>query len=244
MNIKFRSKSRAILILLAFALLLPGSAAFASGTVTYEVTIENLSSGQPFSPPVAATHRAPYHIFRVGRQASPEIEAIAENGNQIPLFNVLESLARVTDAVNVGMPLTPNGTVVGGFTDTVTFEIEGRPRDRFSLATMLICTNDGITGLDGAALPAAGSVVYMLNGYDAGTEDNSEASADIVDPCSALGPLGLDGDPNGNENAAVDSRPHARIHLHPGIQGGSDLSAAAHGWVNPLARVTITRLSN
>jgi len=51
------------------------------------------------------------------------------------------------------MPLTPNGHEVGDFTDTLTFDITARPGDRLSLATMLICTNDGFTGLDAARLP-------------------------------------------------------------------------------------------
>ena len=58
------------------------------GKATYKVTIENLTSGQPFSPPVVATHRSNVRMFRVGRLASPELEAIAEDGNQIPMFDL------------------------------------------------------------------------------------------------------------------------------------------------------------
>ncbi len=36
------------------------------GKATYKVTIENLTTGQPFSPPVAATHRSNVRMFRVG----------------------------------------------------------------------------------------------------------------------------------------------------------------------------------
>jgi hypothetical protein len=31
--------------------------------------------------------------------------------------------------------------------------------------------------------------------------------------------------------------------MHAGIQGEGDLSVALHGWVNTVAKVTITRLS-
>jgi hypothetical protein len=66
---------------------------------------------------------------------------------------------------------------------------------------------------------------------------------DIVDPCSALGPVGLDGDPNGNENDAVNIDPQMRIRPHRGIQDNGDLTDA-HSWHGRIARVTVTRLYN
>jgi len=208
----------------------------------YRVTIENLSTGQPLSPPVAATHRGGIRMFRVGHLASPELEAIAEDGNEMPMFNLFNGSDKVTQAVDIARPLTPSGKVVGDFTDSVTFDIQARLGDRLSLATMLICTNDGFTGLDRVMLPHSGSVVYYASGYDAGTEDNTELSADIVDPCSGLGPAPLAGDPNGNEDAAVDTDPHQPIQHHPNIAGVGDLSVADHGWRDPAVKVTITRL--
>ena len=212
-----------------------------AATLTYKVTIENLAPTQPLSPPVLATHKQPVGMFSVGRIASPGLEAIAEDGNQVPMFMRLDGLRHVTDAVDVGVPLTPNGQTVMDFTDSVTVMIHGRPSDRLSMATMLICTNDGFTGLDHARLPLFGSRVYLTAGYDAGTEDNSELSMDIVDPCSALGPVTLDGDPNGNENEPVDTQPREPIRHHPGIAEIGDL-LAAHGWTDPVAKVTVTRV--
>src|SRR5262249_23734311 len=43
----------------------------------YRVTFVNLSGGQPFSPPVAATHQKSIRMFQVGRLASDELAAIA-----------------------------------------------------------------------------------------------------------------------------------------------------------------------
>ena len=100
------------------------------GKATYKVTIENLTSGQPFSPPVVATHRSNVRMFRVGRLASPELEAIAEDGNQIPMFDLFREASRVTEVVDIGRPLTPNGQVVGDFTDAVTLEIKADRHDR------------------------------------------------------------------------------------------------------------------
>lgn len=225
------------------------AAGFASGQATihkalkYEVTIENMAEGQPLSPPVAATHRKTASLFQVGSLASAEVEAIAENGDASGAAALLSSLGQTSAVVSVGVPLTPAGTAVGDFTDSVTFEIWARPGDRLSLATMLICSNDGITGLDRGQLPYHGSTTTYLNAYDAGTEDNTELSADIVDPCSALGPHPLNDDPNGNENDAVDSNPHMAIAHHPGVAGDGDLTSA-HSWDGAVAKVTITRISD
>lgn len=211
--------------------------------IRYEVTIENLTPGQPFSPPVVATHRRSANLFRMGHQASPEIEAIAEDGDASSAAALLRSLTQTSDVVSLGVPLTPHGSDAGGFSDTVTFDILARPGDRLSLATMLICTNDGFAGLDRAKLPRHGSNSFYAKGYDAGTEMNTELSQDIVDPCSGIGPIPLNGDPNGNEDALVDSDPHMPIRRHAGIQGSGDLTAA-HDWDGPAAKVTVTRIDN
>jgi len=208
----------------------------------YSVTIQNLVGGQPMSPPVAATHHRRINMFKVGEPASPELEAIAEDGNQIPMFDLLEGARRVTQVVDIGMPLTPSDSVAGGFSDAATFSIRAHGRDRFSLATMLICTNDGFTGLDRGWLPRHGSRVFLAEGYDAGTENNSEESTDIVDPCSGIGPMPLPGDPNGNENDAVATDPADVIRHHPNITGSGDLTAMDHGWDDPVLKITVTVL--
>lgn len=219
-------------------------AAFAAGPSEshYRVTLMNLTDGQPFSPPVAATHRKAIHMFQVGRLASDELEFIAEDGNEVPMFERFSASDRVTQAVDVGRPLTPRGKVVGSFTDSATFEIAAAPGDRFSIATMLICTNDGFLGLDAVKLPKEGSRTLFLNGYDAGTEQNTEESVDLVDPCSLLGPTPLPGDPDGNRDAEVDTAPAELIRHHPNIEGVGELSVAQHGWSDPVAVVTIERI--
>jgi hypothetical protein len=209
----------------------------------YRVTLVNLTGGQPFSPPVAATHQKAIRMFEVGRLASDELAAIAQDGNEAPMAGLFGGSSKATQVVDVGRPLTPSGKTVGSFTDTVSFEIAAAPGDKFSIATMLICTNDGFTGLDAVKLPKSGSQTFYTDGYDAGREQNTERSVDIVDPCSALGPVPLAGDPNGNEDAAVATTPAQPIQLHPGITGVGDLSVALHGWTDPVARVTIERIS-
>jgi len=241
----------AILALLGFAVVATGGTALADQNddhdrvATFRVTLQNLTRGQPFSPPAAATHDEDIHMFRVGTLATDELAAIAQDGNEAPmvsLFNSLREDEDVTDVVDVGRPITPRGVVKGAFTDSVTFTIRGHPGDRFSLATMLICTNDGFTGLDAVKLPKHGTRVLLTNAYDAGREVKTEKQPDLVEPCSLLGPVVLPGvHPSPNFNPPLV--PPSSIRLHAGIQGGGDLSVALHGWVNPVARVTITRVS-
>jgi hypothetical protein len=232
----------------ALALAATAPAGYGSGDEleTYRVTLKNLTSGQPFSPPVAATHRKSIRMFEVGKLASDELAAIAQAGNEVPMFNLFNGSPRVTQAVDVGQPLTPSGKVVGSFTDTVSFEISAREGDRLSLATMLICTNDGFLGLDSVKLPDDESRTFFLNGYDAGRENNTEISPHIVDPCSALGPVPLPGDPDGNVDSGpgVTTDPPERIHHHPNIQGVGELSPSLHGWSDPVASVTVEPLGD
>ncbi len=66
-------------------------------------------------------------------------------------------------------------------------------------------------------------------------------SQDLPDACSELGPVTLPGDPDGNDDSAVDTVPHGVVAPHPGIAGVGELGAA-HVWPDPLGRVTVVRL--
>ena len=61
----------------------------------YEVTITNLTDGQPLTPPLIATHRRPIHVFEVGEAASLGIQELAENGNLAPLLGALEDAKHI-----------------------------------------------------------------------------------------------------------------------------------------------------
>lgn len=227
---------------LALAATVPAASGEGPELSAYRVTMVNLTSSQPFSPPVAATHRKAIRMFQVGELATAELAAIAQDGNEVPMFNSFAMSNQVTQTVDVARPLTRSGTTVGSFTDSATFEINASPGDRFSIATMLICTNDGFLGLDSVKLPREGSHTFLLAGYDAGAEQNTEQSVDLVDPCSMLGPTPLPGDPDGNRDVEVATVPAEVIQHHPGIQGVGELSVAQHGWSDPVASVTIERI--
>ena len=150
---------------------------------TYQITIENLTDGQPFSPGVVTTHTRGTHLFEVGAGASNGIRDIAESGNPSTAVSELNGNDGAHDVIATDAPVGPGGSL--------TVEIEGRANaNRLSMAVMLVCTNDGFTGLDHVKLPGGfKSATYEVGAYDAGTEMNAETSETIVDGCG----VGWDG---------------------------------------------------
>src|SRR5690242_3606587 len=58
----------------------------------YQITLTDLTTGQPFSPPVFATHDSSLTLWQPGAAASNGIRQIAETGNRMPLVNDLTPL--------------------------------------------------------------------------------------------------------------------------------------------------------
>ena len=207
---------------------------------TYEVTIENLSEGQPFTPPVAATHPFYLRLFITGRPTTNGVKEIAENGNVMPLAEGLANSRLVTDSV-VALPSeegAPPPILPGA---KRTFELEGGTRgDVISFVSMLICTNDGFTGRTVRLPRRVGQTVrsYAI-GYDAGTEKNTEAFEDIVPPCSMI-TLGEDNGGTGESNPALAENSVTKRHRN--IQGNADLQKGLHGWDEPVAKIYIKRI--
>lgn len=221
-----------------------GDAKHASAAPTYRVTIENLTAGQAFTPAAVATHRGGHLLFDVGRRASNEIVQIAENGDLAPMTALLGASPKVFDTFLGTEPQVPAANPGGtSFSNTVTFEIDGkRGHDRISWAAMLICTNDGFTGVDGLRLPGrvGQTVVARTAAYDAGSEANTEDFGDIVPPCQGL--IGVSGDETGTGASDPALATNGVIAHHPGITGREDLVPGVHGWTDPVASVTVTRI--
>jgi Spondin_N len=220
------------------------SAAAEAPVATYQVTIENLTAGQPLTPPVIATNRAATGMFTVGQPASFALKEIAENGNLAPMIEQLGADKHVSDSVAAAAPLVPAGLPGSAmFGDSVTLTVTASEGAKFlSFASMLICTNDGFTGVDSLRLPkdVGDAIVVRSAGYDAGTETNTEDFADIVPPCQGL--VGVSsGEPGtGTSNPALAEG--GVIHHHPGIAGGADLVPAIHDWTDPVAEITVERI--
>jgi hypothetical protein len=158
--------------------------------------------------------------------------------------SALQSDKQVRDVFEGSAPIVPSSRVgATPFSDHATFTIRAdKGARRLSWASMLICTNDGFTGVNSLSLPkkVGDSVTALTAGYDSGTELNTEDFADIVPPCQGL--VGVSsGEPGtGISNAALAER--GVIHHHPGIAGGADLVLAIHGWTDPVARVEVTAI--
>lgn len=211
-----------------------GNASDAAARV-YDVTIENLTTGQPFSPGVLVTHTAQESVFMVGTAASEGLRLIAENGDPSTAVSMLTGTPGLADVVEVDAPIHRQG---GPGSSSYTLRISAKANaNRLSGAVMLICTNDGFVGLDGVKLPGGFEpVTYTPRAYDAGTEVNDEASESVVDPCFAIGPTS--GAADGNARTAEGGT----VQPHPGIVGGAALDPSQHGWTDPVAAVTIQRI--
>jgi hypothetical protein len=228
----------------AAAALAAAPAAEAERADTFEVTFTDLTSGQPLTPAVAATHRGRNELFRVGDAASFELKEIAENGNNRPMLDRLEADGDVSDFVEApGGPLVPAGSPGDAmFGQSTTFTLTAdRGARRLSLAAMLICTNDGFTGVNSLRLPrgVGDSLTVETMAYDAGTEANTEDFADMVPPCQGL--IGVTGEP-GTDRSDPALAQNDVIRHHTGITGRRDLVPAVHGWdvTAPVARITVT----
>jgi hypothetical protein len=211
-----------------------------AGSASYEVTVYNLSTGQPFTPPLAAVHRRPVGLFAVGNAASAEVQQIAENGNLAPMLDALAGDKHVVDVVVTEGPTLP--PVLPG--EMVTFTVSGETGARYlSIISMLICTNDGFTGIDSVRLPQRVGDALAIDavGYDAGTEVNTEDFADLVPPCAPLTGFTTDDTGTGASNPALAE--YGVVAVHGGVAGVDDLDPGIHGWDDPVAHITIERVN-
>lgn len=206
---------------------------------TFEVTVENLTTGQPLTPPTLTTHLRDVNLFTVGEPASFELKEIAENGNLDPMVAALTANESVRELV-VAVAGDPPPVLPG---QSVTATINTYRGARFlSFVSMFVCTNDGFTGIDSVPLPTSiGAEVELYTaGYDAGTEINTEDFADIVPPCQGLVGVTSDDEGTGVSNPALAE--NGVVHHHTGIAGTDDLQTDPHGWDDPVARVVIRKV--
>ena len=240
MNNSIRTIGAAAAFSLASLLLLP-SAAVSDGGVRYRVTISNLTAGQAFTPPVLITHARRTGIFSLGADASAELQAVAENGNNVPLVTALSSDVGVHQVVEGTAPIVPANNPAGtAFDSSATFTITTQGNARyFSFVSMLICTNDGFTGLNTVRLPSRRKTFYSV-AYETRTERNTEDFADIVPPCQGLIGEGSEDMGTGMSNPLLVE--DGVIIPHVGVVGAADLQPGVHGWSDPVTKIIIERL--
>ncbi|MBC3767714.1 spondin domain-containing protein [Neptunicella marina] len=196
-------------------------------TYSYEVTVVNLTNGQPLSPVAVVLHQEG-HLWTVGESASEALELMAEGGDNSEILAMENVMASASGEAPVGP----------GHSDTITVSIEDVADANLSVATMLVNTNDAFTGLDSvdlAELEVGASWSTMSMAYDAGTEANSELQSTIPGP--AAGGNGFD--------AARDDVDF--VAMHPGVVTKDDglmesVLTSHHRFDNPVAKIIVTRM--
>ena len=211
-------------------------------TAVFEVTLVNLTAGQPISPLLAIVHNDSFSLFKEGDVASTALEYIAESGNTAPLATLIaDSKSVITSAAGAAMPLLPGPSNMVKVTLTV--PLANLATSRLSFASMLGNTNDGFTGVSGemlSNLTVNASRNIDLLAYDAGTEANTESANTVPGPATASS--------GGKREAFNPMRDDiiSTIHVHPGIVSKDDglptsALTQAQRWDNPVATLMIRR---
>ena len=191
--------------------------------VTYQITITNVTPGQPFAPIMAASHKSGMSFFEVGHAPSDELARLAESGNGKPLAAKLMATPGVSDA-----QVSTTGLTFPGKTTTMTIMAKSG-MDRISIGSMLGVTNDAFFAVRDVALPKGRQVLsYSADAYDAGSEDNDELAATI----GAIGGQGY----------SPDNFGEGFVHIHNGVHGIGALPANIRDWRNPVAEIVIERM--
>jgi hypothetical protein len=220
---KFRFAALAVLVAVAAApaLSAPEDSGMAAGQGRrVQITYENLTAGQVFSPSVFISHnRAAPPLFMEGQPAPFGLMRIAEEGNVGPLLSgsVVKTFGGAYGSANQGISVTP------GHSRTVELEVTAE-HPLVTGVWMLVMTNDGFAGVNAVdAYNMRRPVAMDLYAMDAGTENNNERGSDLI----AM--MGTGRDP---ENGTVQR--------HRGLRGDAD---APGTWKfdpsRPVARITI-----
>ena len=224
-------------IILSTALLMSTSL-FASEV---EVKITNLTKGINFTPLLVSAHNAGAKLFTSGEASSNALQKMAEGGS------ITDLASDLTGAGATNMENPAGGLLAPGASATTTLIIDDTQGNEYlSIVAMMLPTNDGFIALNSAKIPSqAGTYIYKLNAYDAGTEANDEIINGAGAPNSAGVPAAPDGT-GGTGASGLTSTVEGFVHIHRGNVGDfdnaagiSDLNAQTHRFLNPVASVTI-----
>lgn len=166
--------------ILALGIATPVLAATSAGT-TFTIKITNVSRNDTLQVPGAGAVKAPIApgvflvdhaatVFGLGKPASPELQALAEDGNFEPLQKLLEAKF---------------GDHAGMFAPGLEFKVVAAPGDKLSVATMFVQSNDkfyapangAIDLFDANGRPISGDLTALVRLFDAGTEVDQQPGA-------------------------------------------------------------------
>lgn len=202
----------------------------ADPTFMYELSVVNLTTGQPLSPVGVFIHDNTLAAFSVGEPASAALETMAEGGDISELLDALDSLLETSGEAPLGPGASTSFSLQLSAADTSGFQL--------TVLSMLVNTNDAFTAVNGvsiATLDVDDSLSFSTPAYDAGTEANSEAAGTIPGPADG-----------GEGFASVRDDIADQVTMHGGVVTADDgLANSAlnqmHRFDNPVARVRITR---
>ncbi|MEL4409417.1 spondin domain-containing protein [Shewanella algae] len=206
-----------------------------------EISINNLTHGNHFTPLLIAAHDGNSHLFQAGEPASSALQKMAEGGD----ISELQQAVTANNGVIVANPaaglLAPGARVEKVMLDSGALT-------HLSLVAMLLPTNDAFVGLDGWEIPSTpGSYTLYLNAYDAGTEANDEQITGGGAPGVPGIPAAPDGMGGQNGTGVMDDSSNDRVHIHPGLLGDtdpnggiSDVDSRIHRWLNPVTALIVT----
>ena len=203
---------------------------------SFDVSVTNLTGAQPLSPVAVIAHQDGYAVFVVGVSATVGLEELAEGGDNTALLSEADADANVVATASGAAPIGPAGS------ETINIEVleTDLPDLLISVSTMLVNTNDAISGINGVAVGdmAVGDVVSLRAiAYDSGTEANTELAGEIPGP--AGGGEGF----NAARNDRVDM-----VAMHSGVISQDDGLATSdltgqHRFDNPVSQIRIERIN-
>ena len=188
------------------------------------VTVTNLAKGQILTPAVFYTHSpdAP-PLFVPGEPAISELATLAETGYTGGLINRLRAEGPTVLSVELLSRFIRPGTSASV---DINFDADHR---LISSASMIEMTNDGFVSLESAEISCEGVKTYLLDGWDAGSEANSELCAHVPAPCPT---------PRRSGTCSV-SGSEGFVHIHGGVHGCGGFPPEIFDWRNPIAKITI-----
>ena len=203
----------------------------------YEITVHNITNGQPLTPLGVVLHESGYQPWQLGTAVSTGLETLAESGDPSSFLSEADADAAVAmSASSTGGPFGPGGSAM------VSITVDHSADLQLSVASMLANTNDAFTGVrnwDIGALAVGDSASTMTHVFDAGTEANTETADTIPGPAAAAAMGMAEG-----FNAARETL--NKLTIHSGVVTADDglMTSAldeSHRWLGQAAKVVITR---
>ncbi|WP_448248666.1 spondin domain-containing protein [Thalassotalea agariperforans] len=207
-----------------------------------EITVQNLTHGIYYTPLIIAAHDSSTSMYTLGEMASPELQAMAEGGD-------ISGLSSILNNANADVVENPASGLLAPTMSTTAMLSTSTNNMYLSLAGMMLPTNDGFVGLNSWKIPQeAGTYMFYLNAYDAGTEANDEllsATGGAPNNAGMPNPPPLMNNNTGGTGVTT-TEANAYVHVHRGnlgddnpTGGKSDLDNTVHRWLNPVAKVTV-----